>query len=115
MHKTELADGEEIVHYTLEEFITTTRPEDGLGHIKITDMTTGEVTSDIKFSEVVCDFCNAEITQPEEDPEREVVHVNGSYALCDSCYEDIEDNVEAAPGDTVDEDISQEVVHTYGE
>lgn len=98
MTRGELANGEDVLHYTLEEFIKTTRP-DGLGHIIISDMNIDEPPTDITFDGVVCDFCNAEIVQTA-DPEDEVVHVVGSYAMCDACFKDTDKNVEGDDEDT---------------
>ena len=48
-------NGEPITRYTVSEFIKATRP-DGLGHIELDGK---KIAS---FPEVLCDFCNAEIT-----------------------------------------------------
>ncbi|MFA5858422.1 MAG: hypothetical protein WC955_05095 [Elusimicrobiota bacterium] len=66
--------------YTLKEFITKTRP-DGKGYI----MLDGELIAE--FTEVVCDSCNAEITQPENEPDKKVVFMPDEYhAWCEDCF-----------------------------
>ena len=63
--------------YTLKKFIKEFRSEDGLGHISMSNEK-GETEWDIPFSEVICDICNAEITQPEKEPDKKVVFVVGT-------------------------------------
>ena len=64
--------------YTLKEFIKLYRP-DGKGHIVVED-------ADIAFDEVVCDSCNALITQPEDEPDRKVIYVDEGWGVCENCY-----------------------------
>ena len=71
---------EEVVSYTVAEFTMATRP-DGKGYIFLD----GEKIAE--FEEVICDCCNAEIVQPEDDPEKLVVHVIANNAWCDKCLE----------------------------
>lgn len=68
--------------YTLAEFIKEIRP-DGLGHIIVED-------TDIPFEEVICDFCNDEIRQPDEEPAKKVVFVEDNWAACDKCRKEAE-------------------------
>jgi len=72
----------EIQGYTVPEFIATFRA-DGLGHIVVE---VGEDVTDISFPEILCDLCNDEITQPEEEPFQKVVFVLDGYALCECCH-----------------------------
>ena len=76
----QMIKGEEAYSYTVEEFIRATRP-DGLGHIYFN----GEHIC--AFEEVVCDSCNAQITQPEDEPGRLVTHVWADRAWCQECFE----------------------------
>ena len=71
--------GEEVVSYTVEEFIKATRP-DGLGHIYVDGIHCGGMR------EVLCDCCNAEIVQPENEPQRLMVHVLANNAWCGRCF-----------------------------
>ena len=75
------------VGYTVAEFIAAFRP-DGMGHIVVE--CDGEVT-DIAFDEILCDLCNRQISQPEEDPFRRVVFVLDDFALCEQCKERVEE------------------------
>ena len=86
-----MAELKAVQALTLEDFIKVYRP-DGLGHIVIDDFE-GKST-DISFSEVVCDICNAEIIQPEDDPYRATVFVLDGYALCEKCMHTAEDEGE---------------------
>jgi hypothetical protein len=79
MEKTYIS-GEEVVMYTLEEFIRATRP-DGLGHIYVN----GEHVAE--FEEVICDWCNVDITQPEKEPGTSVVFLTMNRAWCRECFE----------------------------
>lgn len=72
--------GEEVFKFTLDEFIKATRP-DGLGHIYFN----GEHV--IGFKEVICDRCNAEITQPENRMNELVVFSLLDQAWCRKCFE----------------------------
>ena len=64
--------------YTLKEFIELYRP-DGKGHIVVGD-------ADITFDEIVCDFCNDLITQPEDNPDKKVIYVDEGWGVCIDCY-----------------------------
>ena len=64
--------------YTLKGFIKEYRP-DGKGHIVVGD-------DDISFDEVVCDICNDLITQPEEEPDKNVIYVDEGWGVCENCY-----------------------------
>ena len=72
--------GEEVTQYTLEEFISATRP-DGLGHIYVDGMDCGGM------SEVLCDCCNTNIIQPENSPAELVVFCIPGAAWCKDCFE----------------------------
>jgi len=71
--------GEEVVSYTRAEFVRAFRP-DGKGYIFVDDE---QVAA---FREVLCDLCNFEIVQPEDDPDRLVVHVLANNAWCEKCF-----------------------------
>jgi hypothetical protein len=73
--------GEEVTAYTVEEFIRATRP-DGLGHIYFNDEHIAA------FEEVICDCCNAEIEQPEDNPEALAVFAIPCAAWCKRCFEE---------------------------
>lgn len=73
-------NGEEVIKYTVEEFIRATRP-DGLGHIYFN----GEHIAE--FEEVICDCCNADIVQPEDKPKEMVVFCVPGAAWCNKCFE----------------------------
>jgi hypothetical protein len=64
--------------YTVSEFKNHFR-KDGVGHIVVGG------DKDISFDDVICDICNAEIKQPKDEPDKKVVHIDGSYALCEIC------------------------------
>ncbi|MDD4869556.1 MAG: hypothetical protein PHR77_03260 [Kiritimatiellae bacterium] len=72
--------GEEMVKYTAGEFIRATRP-DGLGHIYFND------EHIVAFEEVICDCCNKELIQPEDEPDKHVIHVWADRAWCRQCFE----------------------------
>ena len=80
MTMQEMFRDEEVTLYTLEEFIRATRP-DGLGHIYVDGMDCGGM------SEVLCDCCNAELFQPEDNPEELVVFCIPGAAWCKGCFE----------------------------
>lgn len=74
------------IPFTKEKFIKAYRP-DGVGKISISavdeDMNpVGEETT-IFFDEVICDFCNKEITDDD------IVWVKDSYAICNECKKKI--------------------------
>ena len=71
---------EETVGYTLAEFVKATRP-DGKGYIYLDGAKIAE------FEEVVCDSCNADIVQPEDQPDKQVVFVYADRAWCEECFE----------------------------
>ena len=70
--------------FTIEEFIRAFRP-DGLGHIRMEDGEGKEVFN-VTFEEIVCDLCNCELVQPEDEPFKKVVFVLDGYALCEDCH-----------------------------
>ena len=72
--------GEELVKYTVEEFIRATRP-DGLGHIYVDAVDCGGMR------EVLCDSCNKEVIQPENEPDKPMVYVSADRAWCRECFE----------------------------
>ena len=76
----QLPQGEDVTMYTLDEFIRATRP-DGLGHIYVDGMDCGGM------SEVLCDCCNAEIFQPEDEHQALVVFCIPGAAWCKDCFE----------------------------
>lgn len=67
--------------YTLKEFIKEIRG-DKPGYIKVFD------NDPIYFNEVICDICNVEITQDENDLNKKVVFVLDTYALCQDCIKE---------------------------
>lgn len=71
--------GEEVESYTLAEFISATRP-DGKGYIFFNEEKIAE------FEEVLCDCCNAQIVQPDNEPDKLVVHVLANNAWCTRCF-----------------------------
>ena len=79
MEKTIVKD-EEVIKYTVDEFIRATRP-DGKGHIYLDGK---EIAA---FEEVLCDLCNAEIIQPEDNPDEPVVFCLPGVAWCRACFE----------------------------
>ena len=83
LNKMKSTTQSQVMAFTVEEFVRAFRP-DGLGHIRIEDGEGGEV-SDITFEEIVCDLCNCEVVQPEDDPFKKVVFVLDGYALCEEC------------------------------
>jgi hypothetical protein len=71
----------EFLHiYTVKEFKEKYRP-DGKGHQIIGD-------HDTPFDEVVCDICNAEIVQPENEPDKKVIWMDSVGAYCENCKDD---------------------------
>lgn len=72
--------GEEVIEYTVQEFIAATRP-DGLGHIYFNEEHIAA------FEEVICDCCNAEIVQPEDRPDEPTVFAIPGAAWCRECFE----------------------------
>jgi len=78
-----------IKSYTVNEFVKEFRP-DGKGHIKFEDGT------DIAFDEIVCDLCNAELTQPKDKPNEKVVFVLDSYGMCKECADSCKECKEVA-------------------
>lgn len=76
----EQVKGEQVMKYTVEEFIKATRP-DGLGHIYFNDEHIAA------FEEVICDSCNADINQPEDKPEEPTVFAIPGAAWCRECFE----------------------------
>ncbi len=73
--------GEEVIMYTVDEFIRATRP-DGKGYIYLD----GEKIAE--FEEVICDCCNADIIQPEDQPDELMVFCIPGMAWCRKCFED---------------------------
>ena len=74
-----IINGEEVVGYTVAEFIEATRP-DGQGHIYLDDQPIAA------FEEVLCDCCNAEIVQPQDEPEALEVFALMDRAWCRECF-----------------------------
>ena len=72
--------GEEVIKYTVAEFIKATRP-DGLGHIYFNEEHIAA------FEEVICDCCNADIVQPEDMPEAPAVFAIPGAAWCQECFQ----------------------------
>jgi hypothetical protein len=68
-----------IQEYTFDEWMEKFRP-DGKGRIGIGVPGDMEV---IEFDEIICDYCNAEITADDK-----FIWVNGSYSLCEKCFEE---------------------------
>jgi hypothetical protein len=75
-----MVKGEEACSYTVEEFIKATRP-DGFGHLYFN----GEHIC--AYTDILCDACNKELVQPEDDPEKLVIHVWADRAWCQECFE----------------------------
>ena len=66
--------------YTLKEFVNRFRPE-GKGFIAFNEEIIAE------FTEVLCDSCNIEIVQPEDEPDKKVVFMPDEYhAWCEDCF-----------------------------
>lgn len=79
MEQTKIKE-EEVISYTVAEFIEAYRP-DGKGYICLDGKPIAA------FEEILCDSCNAEITQPESEPLKPVVHVLANMAWCAECLE----------------------------
>lgn len=75
-----IENGELVSAYTVQDFVRTTRP-DGYGYIYLDDE---EIA---RFEEVLCDNCNAHITQPVDDDQKQVVFCLLDRALCTQCFE----------------------------
>jgi hypothetical protein len=58
------------------------KDKNGKGHISF------DGANDILFDEIVCDICNAEILQPEGEPDKKVVFVDEKNAYCERCKDD---------------------------
>ena len=68
--------------YTLKEFIQKFRP-DGKGHIWFNEEHIAE------FEEVLCDSCNKQIMQPENEPDKKVVFMpDDAHAWCEDCFKE---------------------------
>ena len=76
----EVIKTEEVTKYTVAEFIKATRP-DGLGHIYFNEEHIAT------FEEVICDSCNADIVQPEDNPDEPTVFAIPGAAWCRDCFE----------------------------
>ena len=61
----------------------------------------GKEVFDITFEEIVCDICNCEIVQPEDDPLKKVVFVLEGYALCEECRERLREDASPLPIQTL--------------
>ena len=68
---------------TIQEFIRKFRPQ-GYGIISVGDEQQQNI---IKFQEIICDSCNAEITQLKEDLNKKMVFVVDTDAYCEECFE----------------------------
>ena len=90
LNKMKSTTQSQITAFSVEEFIRAFRP-DGLGHIRMEDGE-GEEVFDSTFEEIVCDLCNCEIVQPEDDPLKKVVFVLDGYAICEECRERIRED-----------------------
>ena len=90
LNKMKSTTQSQFMAFSVAEFIGAFRP-DGLGHIRMEDEE-GEEVFDIPFEEVVCDICNCEMVQPEDDPLKKVVFVLDGYALCEECRERIRED-----------------------
>jgi len=90
LNKMKSTTQRQIMAFSVEEFIRAFRP-DGLGHIRMEDGE-GDEVFDITFEEIVCDLCNCEMVQPEDDPLKKVVFVLDGYALCEECRERIRED-----------------------
>ena len=67
-----------IISYTMKEFLNIYR-RDGYGYIKVADY------EPIKFKEVICDICNYEILEDNNNKNKKVVFILDDYALCEKC------------------------------
>ena len=90
LNKMKSTTQSQFMAFSVEEFIRAFRP-DGLGHIRMEDGD-GEEVFDITFEEIVCDLCNCEIVQPEDDRLKKVVFVLDGYAVCEECRERIRED-----------------------
>ncbi len=90
LNKMKSTTQSQVMAFSVEEFIRAFRP-DGLGHIRMEDGE-GEEVFDVTFEEIVCDICNCEMVQPEDDPLKKVVFVLDGYALCEECRERIRED-----------------------
>jgi hypothetical protein len=83
----------DYIEMTVKEFKQRLRP-DGVGIVAFTD-SDGKTEILSAFTEVVCDFCNAEITEKDEktkEPNKVYLSIPGmSYAICKKCFERIKD------------------------
>ena len=90
LNKMKSTTQSQVMAFSVEEFIRAFRP-DGLGHIRMKDGE-GEELFDVTFEEIVCDICNCEMVQPEDNPLKKVVFVLDGYALCEECRERIRED-----------------------
>ncbi len=83
----------DYIEMTVKEFKQRFRP-DGVGMVAFTD-SDGKTEILSTFKEVICDFCNAEITETDEktkQPNNVYLSNPGmSYAICKKCHERIKD------------------------
>lgn len=81
---TEVVGDETFELMTVDEFKKKYRP-DGVGRMFIN----GELFAEIP--EIICDFCNAEIKQPEGEPDKQVVICFPGYAICETCFKGVKE------------------------
>ena len=79
------------IAYTFRAWMRKFRP-DGLGHIVVGGFSVGQCgeplpkdATDITFTEVICDYCNAEIRPMDADGKESTVYVQGSNSICSDC------------------------------
>jgi hypothetical protein len=73
--------------YKFSEWMRAFRP-DGLGRISVgaqQEDGTWATAYQSSFTEVICDFCNAEIPPKDEDEKESVLFASSSYAICAGC------------------------------
>ena len=79
------------IAYRFRDWMRKYRP-DGKGRIVVGGYSVGqcgelvpEDTKEITFTEVVCDFCNAEIPPTDGEGRESTVYVSDNNALCAQC------------------------------
>jgi len=76
-----------IEQYTFDEWMVNFRP-DGVGKISIGSFP-GKIDT-VTFTEVCCDFCNAEIVRDvreKENTRQSILHVLSGWTICEECAE----------------------------